>query len=175
MSDRYYKIVSLSMASCHGGDGAWAIGVERRVAPPLEPCRHGLHVCRIEHLSRWIVGGIVLEVEIAGEIVDERDKIVVESATPVRVVGKLTPRLLREFACDCAERALLRAREAGREPDPRSWAAIEVARRFARGEATIAEARYAAYAAYAAAAAAAAERRWQGERLLAMLGEVTRG
>ena len=41
-----------------------------------------------------------------------------------------------ELACDCAERALQRERYAGREPDPRSWAAVEVARRYARGEAT---------------------------------------
>ena len=42
----------------------------------------------------------------------------------------------RLFACDCAERALSRERDAGREPDPRSWAAVEIARRYARGEAT---------------------------------------
>ena len=42
----------------------------------------------------------------------------------------------RLFACDCAERALGRERDAGHEPDPRSWAAVEVARRYARGEAT---------------------------------------
>ena len=41
----------------------------------------------------------------------------------------------RLYACDCAERALLREREAGREPDPASWSAVEVSRRFAVGEA----------------------------------------
>ena len=48
----------------------------------------------------------------------------------------LSPRILRHFACDCAERALLRERERGREPDPRSWRAVEVARRYADGLAT---------------------------------------
>jgi len=51
----------------------------------------------------------------------------------------LSPKMLRLFACDCTERALLREREQGHEPDPRSWAAVEVARRFARGEATVEE------------------------------------
>jgi len=43
---------------------------------------------------------------------------------------------IRLLACDCSEHALLRERVAGREPDPRSWRAIEVSRAFARGEAT---------------------------------------
>ena len=46
---------------------------------------------------------------------------------------------LRLFACDCSERALLREREQGREPDERRWRAIETSRAFARGEATIEE------------------------------------
>jgi hypothetical protein len=48
---------------------------------------------------------------------------------------------LRLYACDCAERALLREREAGREPDLRSWTAIAVSRRYARGDATEADLR----------------------------------
>jgi len=62
----------------------------------------------------------------------------------------------RLFACDCAERALSRERDAGREPDPRSWAAVEIARRYARGEATNLELTTALSAAAAASASAAA-------------------
>ena len=51
----------------------------------------------------------------------------------------LDDRRRRLLACDCAERALSRERAAGREPDERSWTAIDVARRYARGEATHAE------------------------------------
>ena len=92
-------------------------------------------------------------------------------------------RIARLFSCDCAERALLRERAAGREPDARSFAAIEVARRFAKGEATDEERRNAAAAAAAADAAAAAadaaawrkardeERQWQAQHLRDLLAQ----
>lgn len=45
-------------------------------------------------------------------------------------------RVARVFAVNCAQRVLERERAAGWEPDKRLWAAIEVARRFAFGDAT---------------------------------------
>jgi hypothetical protein len=107
---------------------------------------------------------------------------------------------LRLFACACAERALKRERNAGREPDARSWEAVKTSRRYARGKATAEElaaawaaaraaawdaardaARAAAWAAgWAAAGAAAwaagwdaardAEYQWQKRALLRLLG-----
>ncbi len=65
--------------------------------------------------------------------------------------------ILREWACDCAERALTREREAGRETDPRSWEAIAVARRYNKGEATKEELAAAWDAAWDAAWAAAGD------------------
>lgn len=50
--------------------------------------------------------------------------------------GVLPDRTLRLFACECATRALNRERAAGREPDARSWIAIDVARRHADGQAS---------------------------------------
>jgi hypothetical protein len=97
-------------------------------------------------------------------------------------------RQCRLFAADCAERALVRERAAGREPDERSWEAIRVSRAYARGDATeeeLAAARAALDAAGAAALDAAlaaaraaawdadeaaakdAEREWQLQRALA--------
>lgn len=92
--------------------------------------------------------------------------------------GVLPDKTLRLFACDCAERALTNERDAGREPDPRSWTAVEVARKYVIGQATTEDlataaadsdaatatraaaraARAAAYAANAAHAATAAAR-----------------
>jgi hypothetical protein len=72
----------------------------------------------------------------------------------------------RLIACACARRALEAERAAGREPDQRSWRAVEVAERFARGEATdqeLAAARNEAWAwAWAAppSSASRAARRW---------------
>jgi hypothetical protein len=58
---------------------------------------------------------------------------------------------LHEFACWCAEQALLREREAGREPDKRSWAAIETKRKWLKGKVTDEELDAASVAADAAA------------------------
>jgi len=62
--------------------------------------------------------------------------------------GVLSDSVLRLSACDSAERALEREREAGREPHPDLWAAVVVARAFALGKAT-AEEMKAARVAYA--------------------------
>ncbi len=50
--------------------------------------------------------------------------------------GWVPDAILHAFACDCAERALQREREAGREPDARSWRAIQMKRRWLQGEAS---------------------------------------
>jgi hypothetical protein len=81
-------------------------------------------------------------------------------------------RILREHACWCARQTLEAQRAAGREPDPRSWRAVAVAERFARGEATqdeldaaYADASDAAWdAARAAASDAANEAAWNAAR-----------
>jgi hypothetical protein len=65
--------------------------------------------------------------------------------------GVLSDRVLRLCACFAARSALNAERAAGREPDARSWAAAEVAERFARGQATETELTAARGAAWAAA------------------------
>jgi hypothetical protein len=75
----------------------------------------------------------------------------------------MTPQEQRLFACDCAERALLLERKDGREPDKRSWRAIEVSRQYALGHATddeLTAAMDAAWAAWAAWASWAAWAAW---------------
>lgn len=79
----------------------------------------------------------------------------------------LPEHILYNFACDCVERALMRERAAGREPDPRSWEAVRIKRRWVEGRATDQElgaARDAAEAAWEAAWAAAwAAAAWAAE------------
>jgi len=64
---------------------------------------------------------------------------------------------LHTLSCDFADRALLREREAGREPDPRSWRAVAVKRLWIDGQATDDELRAARAAAWEAAGEAAGE------------------
>ncbi|MFH1499240.1 MAG: hypothetical protein ABII82_15605, partial [Verrucomicrobiota bacterium] len=50
--------------------------------------------------------------------------------------GMLSNRNFRLFACNEAEVVLRRERRRGREPDPRSWEVLRVARRYANGKAS---------------------------------------
>jgi hypothetical protein len=123
-------------------------------------CEHGLHASvRVLDALRYAPTHTRLcRVRVGGEVVIGSDKIAGTRRTVVwALTERQTDRVLRRFACDVAEGALRSARSAGREPDPRSWAAIEVARRNAVGRATdeeLAAARDAAWAAWAARDAA---------------------
>ena len=68
----------------------------------------------------------------------------------------LSAEALYEFACRVAEHALMKERKDGREPDPRSWAAIAAKRKWLRGEITEEE----LSAAWAAARDAARDAAW---------------
>ena len=69
---------------------------------------------------------------------------------------KLIPeRILHEYACWCAKWTLKREREAGREPDPRSWEAIRIKRLWLAGKVTDEELAKAKSAAWYAARCAA--------------------
>jgi len=151
------------------------------VTPVL--CEAGLHASEraIDSLG-YAPGPIVCRVVLSGTVVRGTDKATATERTVLAMAN--ATRTLGEWSCDCAERALLREREKGREPDARSWAALEVKRMWLRGEATDEEldaARDAARdAAWAAARDAAwdaawdAEVEWQNahleELLLALLG-----
>jgi len=93
----------------------------------------------------------------------------------LRIVLESADRDIRLFACECAER-VLPLYETKYPNDNRPRQAIETARRFANGQATLAglaaardAARVAAWAAAGATAARVAERQWQKERLLELL------
>ena len=138
-------------------------GREVRVGETLtvegEPilCEHGLHASpSVRDALAFLRGPVLTVVRLGGVVLHADDKSVGTERTCLWM--KDVSQTLRIFACDCAERALLREREAGREPDPRSWKAVEVARRFAAGEATSEELEeaWAAGATWASGAAAEA-------------------
>jgi hypothetical protein len=122
---------------------------------PLELCVWGLHACvrAIEALS-YAPGPIACLVELGGEIIQDKDKVV---ATRRKCLGMGdATQVLYTFACDVAERALGRTED----PDPRSLAAVETRRRWLRGEATDAELSAAWSAARSAARSAAESAAW---------------
>ena len=162
--DLLFKVLDTDGRPVNGGKGTWPLprngkpGKWLKVEGPLVPCSNGLHLCRPDQLIEWL-GPTLWIAEAGKERIVEPGKIVVRRARLLRQVETWNEKNARLFACDCAHRALMRERRAGREPDERSWNAVRVARAFARGKASEQE-RAAAWA-----AAWAAEREWQTKRL----------
>jgi hypothetical protein len=169
-----YKVLDGGRA-CHGGNGEWRKGRWRSVRGELVPCVNGLHLCRPQDLVTWLGPQIwVAEIPDGVEQVDGGNKLVVRKARVVERVEAWNERTARLFACDCAER-VLPLFEKKWPGDTRPREAIEVARRFANGEATDSERPAALDAAWSAtwaatvSAAWSAEREWQTGRLMQYL------
>jgi hypothetical protein len=138
------------------------VGQKMTVEPPLELCRWGLHASKraLDALG-YAPGIIACRVELSGEILEDDDKVCATERTVLSMIDATN--ILHEFACWCAEQALLREREAGQKPNPRIWAAIEAKRKWLRGEITDSEletAKDAARDAAKTAAVAAAYTAW---------------
>ncbi|MHB8742593.1 MAG: DUF7666 domain-containing protein [Sulfuricaulis sp.] len=151
-----YKVLSPNGRAYHGGKGKWPLpnkgkpGKWLTVKGDIKPCVRGLHLCRPKDLLDWL-GPEIYEAEARGTIVTAPDKIAVSDARLLRKLPGWNDRTARLFAADCAERALKRERKNNREPNPRSWAAVEAARAFANGEISAAAWAAARDAAWAAA------------------------
>ena len=126
--------------------------------PNVKPvlCVSGWHGVEEKDVLKHLpgVGAVLYEVEVRGEVVEGGDKFAAESMRFKYVVGEATERNLRLFACDVSE-DVLPAFEAEYPSDQRPRTAIEVARRYALGEATYAELTGARSAADSAAYSAA--------------------
>lgn len=152
-----WKILGPAREAIHGGTGVWPEpGEWVEVEGLIQPCRHGLHLCRQQDLIRWArVGAVVWTVETTGPVVDDDCKVVVGRARLVEPVGRITERVLRLTAADIAESvAYLHGR------DPGCMGAIRVARLHAHGLATAEEAEAARPAAREAAWAATWAATW---------------
>ena len=125
---------------------------------PLKICRHGFHastdILDALFYGRW-KGPLLRRVCCSGEIVHQNDKFVCRSR--VEVWRFDCTRVLQEWACWCARRALERERATGREPDVRLWRAIEAAEAYLRGIASLKEVCDAARSAAGSAAWSAAD------------------
>ena len=193
----YYKVLN-GIESCNGGRAVWHKPRSKNRPGKWMPkineiaaCEAGYHVCNRDQLVQWL-GRDIWEVEVRGEHIDADDKSVWQQARLIRRIDTWNERAARLFACDCAEH-VLPLFEKRHPDDKRPRKAIEIARRFADGEATKEElaaaeaaagtaARYAAEAAAGTAAGAAAwaaaraaawaaERTWQTDKLFESLAQ----
>jgi hypothetical protein len=148
------------MHSGSGRERAWVEGEERtHFSKTLLICERGYHSSPTpwDGLS-YAQGNVLCLVEISEPEAQQDDKYVSRTRKLIKAIN--VEHELRAFACDVAEEALTKEREAGREPDARSWNAIAVARRYNAGEATKEELAAARDAARAAAWAAARDAAW---------------
>lgn len=140
----FYKVLAADGSCFHGGvgswplpakkDGTWTPGEWLKVEGALVVCRNALHLCRESDLLKWL-GPLIYEAEYRGEVIEAEDKIVVREARLLRRMEGWNRRTARLFACDCAER-VLHLYERRYPGDRRPRKAIEVARKYANGQAT---------------------------------------
>ena len=139
----------------------WPVAVGEWTNPEIPVlCKSGWHAMYerdvLTHLPAR-AGAKLWRVEVSGEIVEGDDKIAATAMRLLYCLGETTDSNLRLFACDVAEDALSLVES----PDPRSLAAIEVARRYAVGAATRDELGAAGVAAGVAAWADARDAAWE--------------
>ena len=118
----------------NGTEPGWRDGEDRTVAHPerIRMAVWGYHAATSWlRALRCATGPIACRVQL--EAVAREDDILV-GPRRVLLCHVDASHELRLFAADTAERALMRERTAGREPDPRSWRAVEAARKYAREE-----------------------------------------
>ena len=168
MADRYWKVLDANGRSCHGGSFEWSLPtrdaergwVPGEWTPPItkiKPCVRGYHVCRDTDLREWL-GKRIYACEVRGRIIVAENKVVAES---VRLTCP-TPwdeTAARIFAVECAA-DVLPIFERQYPNDSRVAAALEVAFRYAVGDATDAELATARATARAAARDAAGDAAW---------------
>ena len=98
---------------------------------PIKLCNRGLHASlKILDALGYAPGNTISRVRLSGQIIKGDDKLVATKRTCLWAFD--AKYVLISWAADCAERALLRERGEGREPDRTCFEAIEAARVFVR-------------------------------------------
>jgi hypothetical protein len=158
---KYFKIINENNKSCNGGNFDWTEYLPTKnddeswmpgkwtPEHPVVMCKSGYHVMDANHLLDW-ANAQLYECEVIGAVADEdNDKYACRSIRLVKKIETWNDRNLRLFACWCVRQVwhLLK--------DERSKRSVEVAERYAIGEASIEELRVARAAAWAAAREAA--------------------
>lgn len=81
----------------NGTPGEW-------VEASAEPCRSGVHACRISDLPLWI-GPTLYEIELDGDVVQHRNKLVASRGRLLRRVAAWDDALREAYTRMCADRA----------------------------------------------------------------------
>ena len=161
----FYKFLEEGGIAPHSGwqwplptkneDGTWKPGEWTPAVNELVECEAGYHVTDMDNALGW-ANTEMYEVEAAPSSVFAKydTKAAFSQCRLVRRIEKWNDRSARKFACDCADRVLYLF-EDDYPDDKRPRTAIEVARRYAQGEATKVELAAAGDAAGDAARAAA--------------------
>jgi hypothetical protein len=97
-----------------GAPGEW---VDARV----DPCRSGIHACRVSDLPFW-VGRALYEVELEGEVLEQRSKLVASRGRLVRRVEAWDDELRDAYTRMCADRA--HALASSVSPPLEAWDAV---------------------------------------------------
>ena len=92
------------------GPGAW-------VEAPVDPCRSGIHACRPGDLPYW-VGPALFEIELDGDILEQRTKVVAPRGRLLRRLTVWEEGLSDAFTRDCADHAHAIA---GADPALAAW------------------------------------------------------
>lgn len=125
--------------------GVWAEPIEDVIV-----CKSGYHASVVDNLVGWCGGPELWEVEYNGPVQVSINKVVGSQARLVRRVEEWNAQTAHLFAADCAEH-VLHLFEAKRPDDDRPRHAVETARLYATGKATLAQLAAARYAAWDAA------------------------
>jgi len=80
-----------------GGPGAW-------VQAPIVACRSGVHACRASDLPLWL-GLELYEIELDGEIIGERTKVVASRGRLTRRIDAWDDEARAAYSRACADRA----------------------------------------------------------------------
>src|SRR3990167_2309553 len=140
-----YKVLGDKGVAHHGGSGRWHLPHGKRpgkwmpaVKGDIALCSNGYHLIPATSLLEWL-GPTLYEAEGRGDQQTDSTKLAFREARLIRKFEHWNDRNARLFAADCAARALNRWREdfkakrLQQDVDPRSHAAVVIARQLAIG------------------------------------------
>jgi len=126
-----YHFLKDDMTGGYGGGEPWKEGETREVEGELVMCQRGYHASPSWYDAlNYAMGNMACLVELSGEIQKDTNKYVARKRKLIK--ARNAEKVLRTWACDCAERALRKTKVT----DDRSWNAIKVARLFNEDKAT---------------------------------------